>query len=57
MWMPHDRLCGVARSIAVGSGLFASLAGTAQIPAAIPEYGGSHRVSEANLRVSVEFAR
>jgi hypothetical protein len=38
MWMLHDRLCGVARSIAVGSGLFASLAGTTQIPAAIPEH-------------------
>jgi hypothetical protein len=38
MGMLHDRLCGVARSIAVGSGLFASLAGTTQIPAAIPEH-------------------
>jgi hypothetical protein len=38
MWMLHDRLCGVARSIAVGSGLFASLAGATQIPAAIPEH-------------------
>jgi hypothetical protein len=38
MWMPHDRLCGVVCSIAVSSGLFASLAGTTQIPAAIPEH-------------------
>jgi hypothetical protein len=38
MWMPHDRLRGVVRSIAVGSGLFASLAGTTHIPAAIPEH-------------------
>jgi len=38
MWMPHDRLCGVVPSIAVSSGLFASLAGTAQIPAAISDH-------------------
>jgi hypothetical protein len=37
MWMPHDRLCGVVRSIAVGSGLVASLAGATQIPAAMQE--------------------
>jgi hypothetical protein len=38
MWMLHDRLCGMARSIAVGCGLFASLAGATQIPVAIPEH-------------------
>jgi hypothetical protein len=38
MWMLHDRRCGVVRGIAVGSGLLASLAGTTQIPAAIPQH-------------------
>jgi len=38
MWMLHDRLCGVVRGIAVGSGLCASLAGTTQIAAAIQEH-------------------
>jgi hypothetical protein len=37
MWMPDDRLCGVVRNIAVGTGLVASLAVTTQVPAAMQE--------------------
>jgi hypothetical protein len=38
MWMPHVCLYGLVRSIAAGAGLFASVAGTTQTPAAMQEH-------------------
>jgi len=38
MWMPHGQLRALVRSIALGSGLIAGVAGTTQIPAAIQEH-------------------